>query len=102
MSLSPEFVKRYSSKEPPWGFDGLGYVVYKRTYARVTDEKQNITEEWWQTLQRVVDGAEAIGAGLTKDESERLFDYMFNLKASVGGRMLWQLGTPNNLSLIHI
>ena len=96
MSLSPEFVKRYSSKEPPWGFDGLGYVVYKRTYARVTDEKQNITEEWWQTLQRVVDGAEAIGAGLTKDESERLFDYMFNLKASVGGRMLWQLGTPNN------
>jgi ribonucleotide reductase alpha subunit len=44
----------------------------------------------------VVDGAENIGAGLTEAESERLFDYMFNLKASVGGRMLWQLGTSNN------
>ncbi len=74
-------------------------MVYKRTYARVIDEKENTTEEWWQTLRRVVDGAEAIGAGLTEDESERLFDYMFNLKASVGGRMLWQLGTPNNKRL---
>tara|TARA_Y100000310_G_scaffold6557_1_gene7365 strand:- start:4444 stop:6363 length:1920 start_codon:yes stop_codon:yes gene_type:complete len=99
MPLSDEFLIPYTSKTPPWGFDGLGYVVYKRTYARVIDEKENTTEEWWQTLRRVVDGAEAIGAGLTEDESERLFDYMFNLKASVGGRMLWQLGTPNNKRL---
>ena len=69
-------------------------MVYKRTYARVTET--GMTEEWWQTLRRVVDGAEGIGADLTGEESERLFDYMFNLKASVGGRMLWQLGTPNN------
>jgi|TARA_Y100000034_G_C6887713_1_gene407807 hypothetical protein len=99
MPLSDEFLIPYTSKTPPWGFGGLGYVVYKRTYARVIDEKENTTEEWWQTLRRVVDGAEAIGAGLTEDESERLFDYMFNLKASVGGRMLWQLGTPNNKRL---
>ncbi len=94
MPLSDAFLARYQSKTPPWGFGGLGYVVYKRTYARVTDT--GMTEEWWQTLRRVVDGAESIGAGLTGDESERLFDYMFNLKGSVGGRMLWQLGTPNN------
>ena len=99
MPLSNEFLETYTTKTPPWGFDGLGYVVYKRTYARVIDEKNNITEEWWQTLQRVVDGAEAIGAGLTESESERLFDYMFNFKASVGGRMLWQLGTHNNTRL---
>ena len=96
MTLSEAFLTPYTDKTPPWGFDGLGYVVFKRTYARTLDEKENTTEEWWQTLRRVVDGAEAIGAGLTDDESERLFDYMFNLKASVGGRMLWQLGTPNN------
>ena len=52
-----------------------------------------------QTCQRVVDGANAIGAELTKDEAERLFDYMFNLKGLPGGRMLWQLGTPNNFRL---
>ena len=96
MTLSESFLTPYTDKAPPWGFDGLGYVVFKRTYARTLDEKEHTTEEWWQTLRRVVDGAEAIGAGLTEAESERLFDYMFNLKASVGGRMLWQLGTPNN------
>jgi adenosylcobalamin-dependent ribonucleoside-triphosphate reductase len=94
--LSDDFLARYQDKTPPWGFRGLGYIVYKRTYARLLDEKSNVTEEWWQTLHRVVDGAEGIGADLTEDEAERLFDYMFNLKASVGGRMLWQLGTPNN------
>ena len=97
MPLSEEFLVPYSFKAPPWGFNGLGYIVYKRTYARITEDGQ--TEEWWQTCQRVVDGANAIGAELTKDESERLFDYMFNLKGLPGGRMLWQLGTPNNFRL---
>ena len=96
MTLSEAFLTPYIDKSPPWGFDGLGYVVFKRTYARILDEKEHTTEEWWHTLRRVVDGAEAIGAGLTEDESERLFDYMFNLKGLPGGRMLWQLGTPNN------
>jgi ribonucleotide reductase alpha subunit len=96
MALSETFLSTYISKTPPWGFDGLGYIVYKRTYARLLEDKEHTTEEWWQTLRRVVDGAESIGAGLTGAESERLFDYMFNLKASLGGRMLWQLGTPNN------
>ena len=186
MSLSAKFLDPYASKTPPWGFNGLGYIVYKRTYARIlnsewptptkvrkrvselkprkkaigskvaqmvkaaekklwnlldeeisiskdgyiidghhrwtamiemglNDEFINVnkvdltldevladanqTEEWWQTCQRVVDGANAIGAELTKDESERLFDYMFNLKGLPGGRMLWQLGTPNNFRL---
>ena len=72
MPLSQEFLAPYSSKTPPWGFNGLGYIVYKRTYARITEDDQ--TEDWWQTCQRVVDGANAIGAELTRDESERLFD----------------------------
>ena len=44
MSLSPKFLDPYISKTPPWGFNGLGYIVYKRTYARITDDGQ--TEEW--------------------------------------------------------
>jgi len=89
--ISDEFAAQYEAKEAPFGFHGLGYVVFKRTYARpLTDEHgHETTEEWHQTLQRVVNGAQAIGANLTQDEAEKLFDYMFHLKGLPGGRMLW-------------
>lgn len=101
LPIDHDFAHRYADKTPPWGFQDLGYVVYKRTYARPIFEDGEIarTEEWWETIERVVNGAQAIGAGLTPDEAERLFDYMFNLKGTVGGRMLWQLGTENNTRL---
>jgi ribonucleoside-triphosphate reductase (thioredoxin) len=85
------FLDKYKSKHPDWGFNGLGYIVYKRTYARSIGD--GTTEEWWETLKRVVEGAQDIGAQYTKEEAERLFDYMWNLKGLFGGRMLWQLGT---------
>ena len=97
--LSKEFLEPYTQKTPPWGFNGLGYIVYKRTYARIVDEETRQTEEWLETCRRVVDGANDIGAELSDEEAERLFDYMFNLKGMPGGRMLWQLGTPNNFRL---
>lgn len=89
--LTPEFLEKYIGKQPEWGFNGLGYLVYKRTYARkITDD---LTEEWWQTVARCVNGAQKIGADYTKEEAERLFDLVFNLKCNFAGRMLWQLGT---------
>lgn len=91
--LSQLFVNTFSQQTPPWGFDGLGYFVYKRTYARRLDE--HTTEEWWQTCQRVVNGLQSVGAGYTEDELERLYAAFFFLKALPAGRMLWQLGTPN-------
>ena len=99
MPLTKTFLSPYSQKTPPWGFSGLGYIVYKRTYARIVDENTGATEDWVQTCQRVIDGANEIGAELSDDESERMFDYMFNLKGMPGGRMLWQLGTLNNFRL---
>lgn len=89
--LSVDFLKEYATKQPPWGFSGLGYITYKRTYARKLSAGG--TEEWWQTLARCINGAQKIGAKYTKEEAETLFDLMFNLKCSFGGRMLWQLGT---------
>lgn len=93
--ISDAFAQSYKTKTVPWGFNGLGYLVFKRTYARpiIDEHGHETTEEWWQTIQRVVNGAQAIGADYTQEEAERLFDYMFNLKGTVGGRMLWQLGT---------
>lgn len=89
--LSKDFVKKYAKKQPYWGFNGLGYIVYKRTYARLKDDGN--TEEWHETVERCINGAQKIGAQYTKEEAERLFDYVFNLKCNFAGRMLWQLGT---------
>ncbi len=90
--ISEDFIKQYKNKKVPWGFNGLGYVIFKRTYSRIKENGNQ--EEWWETLQRVINGAQKIGAKYTKKEAERLYDYMFNLKCTYGGRMLWQLGTP--------
>ena len=89
--LPDKFLINYVGKQPKWGFGGLGYIVYKRTYARqLTD---GTTEEWWQTVARCVNGAQKIGAKYTPEEAQRLFDLVFNLKCNFAGRMLWQLGT---------
>ena len=32
--ISDSHAQSYADKMPPWGFNGLGYVTYKRTYAR--------------------------------------------------------------------
>lgn len=100
--ITDEVAASYADKMPPWGFNGLGYVTYKRTYARpFFDGDDNVirTEEWHETVQRVVNGAQEIGADLDENEVHRLYDYIFNLKGNVAGRMLWQLGTPNNKRL---
>lgn len=91
--LSDEFVNSYATKTPPWGFNGLGEIVYRRTYSRDIEELGR-KEFWHETIARCINGAQAIGAGYTKEEAERLFDYIFNLKGIFAGRSLWQLGTP--------
>lgn len=90
--LSQSFIDSYRTVTPPFGFNGLGFIVYKRTYSRIKDDGTN--EEWYETVARCVNGAQKIGAGYTKDEAERLYDHVFNLRCNFAGRMLWQLGTP--------
>lgn len=89
--LTPEFLSNYMYIHPNWGYNGLGYIVFKRTYAR--DIGEGVSEEWWQTVARCINGAQKIGADYTKEEAERLFDLVWNLKCNFAGRMLWQLGT---------
>lgn len=90
--LDQTFVDSYSQKRAPWGFNGMGEIVFLRTYSRKKDDGNN--ETWTETLQRVVNGAHEIGVDYTKQEAEALFDHMFNLRCSFSGRALWQLGTP--------
>ncbi|CAK0755606.1 Ribonucleoside-triphosphate reductase (thioredoxin) [Gammaproteobacteria bacterium] len=89
--LSSSFLAQYKNKQPNWGFSGLGYIVYKRTYAR--QKEDGTTEEWNETVERCINGAQKIGAQYTPEEAERIYDYVFNLKCNFAGRMLWQLGT---------
>ena len=91
--LSPEFIASYKDKVSPWGFGGLGEVVYLRTYSRSIAELGR-NETWPETIVRAIDGAVAIGVPYTQQDAEELFDHMFNLRCSFSGRALWQLGTP--------
>lgn len=89
-SLSPRFLDKYANRSAPWG--PLGFVTYKRTYARRKDD--GTTEDWNETIARCVNGLLGIGARLTREEAETLYDKVFNLKCTFSGRALWQLGTP--------
>ena len=90
--LPHSFLEKYAGTQPDWGFDGLGYIVYKRTYARRIAKGH--TEEWWQTVARCINGAQKIGACYTTEEAQELFHLIFTLKCNFAGRMLWQLNTP--------
>ena len=91
--FTTDFINSYNSRTAPWGFGGLGEVVYLRTYSRKI-EGTDRSETWVETIKRIIDGAIEIGVPFSKSEAESLFDHMFNLKCSVSGRALWQLGTP--------
>ena len=91
--FTPEFISSYENKQVPWGFGGLGEVVYLRTYSRPI-AGLNRNETWIETIVRAIDGAIEIGAPLSQAQAEQLFDHMFYLRCSLSGRALWQLGTP--------
>ena len=78
----------------PWS--SLGYITYKRTYARRLEEDNpdSKTEEFPQTVSRIVKASnEQLGCNFTEEEQERLRYYLLSLKGSVAGRFWWQLGT---------
>jgi hypothetical protein len=78
----------------PWS--SVGYLTYKRTYARRLDENDinSPTEEFPDTVERVIKACdEQLGCGFTEAEEQRLRDYLLGLKGSVAGRFWWQLGT---------
>ena len=77
-------------------FDSLGLFTYLRTYARRHDENDphSTIESWEECITRVVNACNSqLSVGFTPDERQTLFDLLYNLKCSVAGRFLWQLGT---------
>lgn len=77
-------------------FSTVGYITYKRTYARRLDETNpnSATEEFEDTMNRVIAATNnQLNVGFTDDEKSRLRKYLMELKGTVAGRFLWQLGT---------
>lgn len=77
-------------------FSTVGYLTFKRTYARRLEENNpnSETEEFPDTVNRVVLAAnDQLKVGLTPEEQERLRGYLLALKGTVAGRFLWQMGT---------
>ena len=80
--------------ETPWG--PLGYVTYKRTYARRLNENNpnSKTEEFKDTVDRVVNACQKqLKVGFQPWEEEKVKEILLSLKGSVAGRFMWQLGT---------
>lgn len=88
--LSTSFLRQYIDKTPPWG--PVGYVTYKRTYARLIPDLGR-TEEWHETCARVCHGLLDLGGLFTERELEDLYDTLFHLRGMTSGRALWQLGS---------
>lgn len=114
--LDDAFIAGFVGKQPAWG--PVGYVTYKRTYARDLDkvyarhrelgERAGLAgnEEFWLTLARVAEGT----FGILQDHclslrlpwdveraqtmAQEMFQLMWSFKFLPPGRGLWVMGTP--------
>ncbi|MCH4008851.1 ribonucleoside-triphosphate reductase, adenosylcobalamin-dependent [Companilactobacillus sp.] len=104
IELSQEFIDQVKEEiKPHWG--ELGWVTYKRTYARWIPELGR-TENWDETVKRVIEGNINLDPRLQAktistqdynelvDEAKNLFKLVYGLSATPSGRNLWISGTP--------
>lgn len=92
--LSMNEFKFVVSSPPP--FSSIGLFTFLRTYARRHDENDpnSTIESWEDALTRVLNACNSqLNVGFSHEEAQEAFDLMYNLKCSVAGRFLWQLGT---------
>ena len=102
-TLSENFINKYKRKKPPFGFNGLGELVYMRTYSRIKEDGKN--ERWWETIKRVVEGTYSMQKNhidshqlgwnpwQAQRSAQEMYERMFNMKFLPPGRGLWAMGT---------
>ena len=102
-TISDNFIEGYKRARAPFGFNGLGELVYMRTYSRLKDDGKN--EMWWETVRRVVEGTYNMqknhierynlgwNAWRAQRSAQEMFDRIFNMKFLPPGRGLWSMGT---------
>ncbi|ORX63742.1 PFL-like glycyl radical enzyme [Basidiobolus meristosporus CBS 931.73] len=102
--LDSEFVEKYRHQRAPFGFNGLGNIVYQRTYSRLKENGER--EQWFETVERVVNGTfnmqkrhmELNELGWNPQSAQvtaqKMFDRIFHMKFLPPGRGLWAMGSP--------
>lgn len=102
--LSKAFLAKYADKKPPFGFNGLGELVYLRTYSRLKEDGTN--EKWFETVARVVEGTYSMQKRWIEEHqlgwdnrraqksAQEMYDRIFNMKFLPPGRGLWAMGSP--------
>lgn len=102
--LSDEFLTPYKTRKPDFGFNGLGELTYKRTYARILPDGSK--ENWWQTIRRVIEGVYTMQKKWivlnnlgwdnrkAQNSAQEMYERMFSMKFLPSGRGLWGWGSP--------
>ncbi|RLN80359.1 hypothetical protein BBJ28_00012612 [Nothophytophthora sp. Chile5] len=102
--LDTRFVAGFAQITPPFGFNGLGELVYMRTYSRV--KADGTKERWFETVERVVNGTfnmqkkwlQQLGQPWNEQEmthtAEEMYTRIFYMKFTPPGRGLWAMGSP--------
>ena len=102
-TLSEKFINKFKRKKPPFGFNGLGELVYMRTYSRIKDDGKN--ERWWETVRRVVEGTYTMqnnwidshelgwNPWQAQKSAQDMYERIFTMKFLPPGRGLWAMGT---------
>ncbi len=102
--LSENFINKYKRRKAPFGFNGLGELVYMRTYSRIKENGKN--ERWWETVQRVVEGTYSMQMNWIESHqlgwnpwqaqksAQDMYERIFTMKFLPPGRGLWAMGTP--------
>ena len=94
----------HSGRHVAFGFNGVGEIAYRRSYARVRDSDGK-QEVWHQTVERVVNGCFTMlrrhfaandlrwDAEEQTTAAQKMYDKIFNFKFLPPGRGLWAMGT---------
>ena len=102
-TLTDTFINKYKRRKAPFGFNGLGELVYMRTYSRIKEDGKN--ERWWETVRRVVEGTYSMQKnhidshqlGWNPWQAQRsaqdMYERIFTMKFLPPGRGLWAMGT---------
>lgn len=102
-SLDNKFLKQYEHKRPNFGFNGLGELVFYRTYSRIKQDGSK--ESFFDCIKRVVEGCYEIqrrhcvslhipwNLKKAQESAQEMFQRMWDFKFLPPGRGLWMMGT---------
>lgn len=102
-NLDPETCEELGRMTPEFGYNGLGLVVFQRTYSRIKEDGTN--EDWKDVVIRVIEGVMTIRKDhmlrnclrFVDDEwqeyASKMAISMFKMEWLPPGRGLWMMGT---------